>query len=91
MDDELVHVDEPALDERGGEGGTADLEITVELRPELFEHLADVPRHEARVPLDPVERRGEHDLRLGVPDPGEVEHRLGCRRVGLGRRASRRS
>ena len=79
----LVLVDEPALDELGGERRPANLDLAVELLLELRQLLADVAANEPRAVLDGLELVREDHLRRRVPDPGELAHRLRRGRVGF--------
>src|SRR5262245_1819215 len=63
MDDKPVLVDEAGPDELRGDRRPGDVDVAVELVAQSGVDLADVAADDAAVPLDLLERRGEHDLR----------------------------
>ena len=73
LHEQPVFVDQAELHEGCREGGTAEVHIVARLRFEPGDLVRDVVAHQARIPVDLIERLREDNLGLALPDAGELD------------------
>ena len=83
MHEQADLLDQPRPQQRRGGGGTAHVDVEPRLRYQACHFRHGVIADQAAIPLDALERPGKHDLRLALPDAGELELHQRGRWIGL--------